>query len=170
MGRRKNAKQRRLDRRHDDVGWEPTESIDPDDSSSDRDVLAFDECMAETVAIIQRDWDETTHFLRSLGITSTPNDVTAKAYVGKLQRELSHNIPQYARIFAVDRERFEWSAWLRIDDRLRSFWDECTPDEIRYDKDRKRPEFHFTLKTRRPQEDVAERWWKVYRRQVPEIC
>jgi hypothetical protein len=86
---------------------------------------AFDEYVAEKVALIQRDWDETTMILRSLGITHTPRGISTKALLAQLRNAATDRLLRFARIFQVDRELFEFSDWLPtiVDEQL-------APDEF----------------------------------------
>ncbi len=92
----------------------------PDDAQS----LAFDDFTADQCAIIQRGWDETTEWLRSLGITRAPYDEPLPTFLSNLRKDAAHRIPPLARIYKVDRELFEFDYWLRLDHA-----DEPAPDE-----------------------------------------
>jgi hypothetical protein len=77
--------------------------------------LALAEEIRDEVAIIQRGWDETTEWLRSLGVTSVPRDSSLTPFLERLRRHASHRFPPFIRVFPVDRPLVSFSYWLRQD-------------------------------------------------------
>src|SRR5687767_485351 len=75
--------------------------VTPSYETYSEDGLAFDDEMLERLAAIQRGWDDTTMWLRSIGISNDERSKKAISLIKRLEDEACYRIP-IVRVFRID--------------------------------------------------------------------
>jgi hypothetical protein len=78
------------------------------------EALTLAEEILDRVAVIQRRWDPTTEWLRSIGVTYVPHGPSRKQFIDRL-RQYAAVYPRLVCVFPIDRPLISYTYWLRQD-------------------------------------------------------